>query len=400
MPQKKITVLSHFGWGMYRYRLEFLHELVRAGWDVTAIADWSDGHYEALVRAAGVHTRPIRLTRSRFDVFGDFRTVWQLFRLYRQLKPDVAQHFHTRPMLLGAVAARLARVPRIVNCVTGLGMLFSGRLNLLRRLSLPLYHLAFGGGVMAVFQNAEDRDRMLASGMIVPRQAFLIPGSGIDTGQLAPDPDVPPQDRNVVIMASRMLWSKGVRAFAEAAATLKPRFPHIRFILAGGLSAAYGMHNPDDVDEGWLRQAAAQGAVEWPGHVEPQAVEDLFRRAAAVVLPSYYPEGLPRCLVEAAAAGAPIVTTDMPGCRDAVIPGISGLLCPPHASRKLADAIAVILSDRDTVARMSAASRRLAVEKFDVRIIAGAFMAIYGAARPQHVLIEAINGNNRSCRNA
>src|ERR1700759_80225 len=118
MAPRKITVLSHFGWGMYRYRLEFLRELVRAGWQVTAIADWRDGPYEALVRAEGVNTQSMRLTRSRLDVFGDIRTVAQLYRLYRDVQPDVAQHFHTRPMILGAIAARLARVPRIVNCVT------------------------------------------------------------------------------------------------------------------------------------------------------------------------------------------------------------------------------------------------------------------------------------------
>jgi glycosyltransferase involved in cell wall biosynthesis len=375
MAPRRIAVLSHFGWGMYRYRLDFLRELVRAGWDVTAIADWSDGCYEELVRAEGVRTYPIRLTRSRFDILGDLRTVAQLLRLYRRLKPDVAQHFHTRPMLLGAIAARLAGVPRIVNCVTGLGMLFSGKLNHLRRWALPLYHLAFGGGVVAVFQNPQDLDRMVSSGMVAPDRAFLVPGSGVDTEALRPDPNL--QDRDVVVMASRMLWSKGVKEFAEAAQILKTRFPDIRFILAGGLSAAYGMHNPDDVDEDWLRRASAQGAVHWSGHLAPPAVEDLFRRAAAVVLPSFYPEGLPRCLMEGAAAGAPIVTTDMPGCRDAVLPGISGFLCPPHSSEVLAEAIAGILGDRDGAARMGAASRRLALEKFDVRKIAHAFDAIY-----------------------
>jgi glycosyltransferase involved in cell wall biosynthesis len=381
MAPRKITVVSHFGWGMYRYRLEFLRELVRAGWQVTAIADWRDGPYESLVRAEGVHTQSMRLTRSRLDVFGDIRTVAQLYRLYRDVKPDVAQHFHTRPMILGAIAARLARVPRIVNCVTGLGMLFSGELNLLRRLARPLYKLAFGGGIMAVFQNATDLERLVSAGIVTRDNAVLVAGSGIDTQALKPDPDLPPEKRDVVVMASRMIWSKGVEAFAEAAAILKPRFPHVRFILAGGVSKHYGMHASDDVGEEWLRKMAAQGAVEWPGHVAPEVVEDLFRRAAAVVLPSFYPEGIPRCLIEGAAAGAPIVTTDMPGCRDAVVPGVSGLLCTPRSAQQLADAIAAILSDPVVRARMSVASRRLAVEKFDVRAIAAVFLALYQQAR-------------------
>lgn len=380
MSAKKITVLSHFGWGMYRYRLEFLRELVRAGWQVTAIADWRDGPYEALVRAEGVQTQPIHLTRSRLDLFGDIRTVVQLYRLYRSVRPDVAQHFHTRPMILGAIAARLARVPRIVNCVTGLGMLFSGELNLLRRLSRPLYKLAFGGGIVAVFQNARDLESLVAAGIVARQNAVLVAGSGIDTQALRPDPDVPPEKRDVVIMASRMIWSKGVADFVDAAVLLKPRFPHVRFILAGGVSQYYGMHASDDVGEDWLRAAAARGAVEWPGHVAPAEVETLFRRAAAVVLPSFYPEGIPRCLIEGAAAGAPIVTTDMPGCRDAVVPGVSGLLCTPHSAQEVADAVAVILSDPAVRARMSVASRRLAVEKFDVRAIAAVFLGLYQGA--------------------
>lgn len=377
MQNKCITVLSHFGWGMYRYRLDFLCELVGAGWEVTAIADWSDGPYEALVRTRGVQTRSIRMARSRYDLPGDLRTIAQLFLLYRGLKPDVAQHFHTRPMILGAIAARLARVPKIVNCVTGLGMLFSGKWNRLRRRLLPLYRLAFGGDVVAVFQNDHDLDYMVANRLIARNRTHLVRGSGVDTEALKPDPGVKPKDRDVVIMASRMMWSKGVKEFVEAAEILRPRFPDIRFLLAGGLSAAYGMHNPDDIDEAWLKRATGRGAARWLGHLEPLAVETLFRRAAVVVLPSFYPEGLPRCLIEGAAAGAPVVTTDMPGCRDAILAGVSGLLCPPRSSEKLAQAIAEILADRDTAARMSAASRRLAVEQFDVRDIARAFVSIY-----------------------
>jgi glycosyltransferase involved in cell wall biosynthesis len=121
----------------------------------------------------------------------------------------------------------------------------------------------------------------------------------------------------------------------------------------------------------------ARGAVEWPGHVEPPALEDMFRRAAAVVLPSFYPEGVPRCLIEGAAAGAPIVTTDRPGCRDIVLDGISGHLCPPQDPQKLADAIGAILGTPGAVARMGLESRNLAVNVFDSRKVAAAFQRIY-----------------------
>jgi len=373
---KRIVVLSHFGWGMYRYRLDLLRSLRRDGWDVVAVADWSDG-YADLIRAEGIRIESISLTRSRFGVFSDLRTLLQLVRIYRRLKPDVAQNFNTRMTILGGIAARLAGVPKIVNCVTGIGIVLGGTLRWLRWLFLPLYHLAFGGRVVAVFQNSTDRERMIASHIVRPGQAFLIPGSGVDTDMLKPDPSLRPEDRDVVIMASRMVWSKGVREFVGAAEILKPRFPHIRFILAGGLSGDYGMHNPDDVDDAWMKAAVARGAVEWPGHVAPVALENLYRHAAAVVLPSFYPEGVPRCLIEGAAAGAPIVTTDTPGCRDIVIDGVSGYLCPPRSVERLADAIGTVLATPGAIAAMGAQSRRLAVETFDARKVSAAFEKIY-----------------------
>jgi glycosyltransferase involved in cell wall biosynthesis len=216
--------------------------------------------------------------------------------------------------------------------------------------------------------------------VIAPERAFLIPGSGVDTEALKPDPAVPAEARDIVIMASRMLWSKGVREFVGAAEILKPRFPNIRFVIAGGLSGAYGMHDPDNVDEEWLRSAVARGFIEWPGHVAPAQVEDMFRHAAVVALPSFYPEGVPRCLIEGAAAGAPIVTTDMPGCRDIVIDGVSGRFCPAKSAQGTAEAIAAILGTPGAVASMGAQSRRLAVEIFDSRKVSEGFERVYSGA--------------------
>jgi glycosyltransferase involved in cell wall biosynthesis len=377
VPGKKIVVLCHFGWGMHRYRMDLLRKLVGDGYDVTAIADWSDGNYEKSVRAEGVKTESISLTRAHLDPFADLKTLLRLIGLYRRLTPDIVQHFNTRTMLLGALAARFTGVPRIINCVNGVGIVMGGTMRAYRALFLPLYWLAFGGRVQAVFQNTDDQESLIAQGIVPRERTFHIPGSGVDTDLLKPDPAIPPEARDVVIMASRMVWSKGVREFVGMAEALKPRFPNIRFILAGGLSGAYGMNNPDDVDEAWVKTAVARGAVEWPGHVAPAELEALYRRAAVVTLPSFYPEGVPRCLIEGAAAGAPIVTTDTPGCRDIVIDGVSGHLCQPRSAEKLADAIGAILAVPGTVAHMGAESRRLAVAVFDAGKVSAAFERIY-----------------------
>ncbi|HEY1632444.1 MAG TPA: glycosyltransferase family 4 protein [Rhizomicrobium sp.] len=376
-PGKKIVVLTHVGWSMHRYRMDLLRKLVRDGYDVTAITDWSDGDYETQVLAEGVKTERISLTRARLDPLADLKTLFRLIGLYRRLKPDIVQQFNMRTALLGGVAARIAGVPRIINCVNGVGIVLGGTMRSYRALILPLYWLAYGGRVQAVFQNTDDQETLIAAGIVPRERTFHIPGSGVDTELLKPDPEIPPEKRDIVIMASRMLWSKGVREFVGAAEILKPRFPNIRFILAGGLSGDYGMHNPDDVDAEWMKQVVARGAVEWPGHVNPVDVEALYRRAAVVALPSFYPEGVPRCLIEGAAAGAPIVTTNTPGCRDIVIDGVSGHLVPPHSTEKLADAIGAILAVPGTVANMGAQSRALAVAVFDAGKVSAAFERIY-----------------------
>ncbi|HTQ14273.1 MAG TPA: glycosyltransferase family 4 protein [Rhizomicrobium sp.] len=373
---RKVVVAAHFGWGIFRYRLELARALVRAGYEVIAVADWSDGDYERQVRAAGIATESISLTRSRFGPLSDLRTLLQFVSLYRRLRPGAAFHFNARIYLLGGLAARIARVPVIVNGVNGIGIVLGGAMKKYANLYLPLYKAAFGGKVLAVFQNTSDRERMIEAGIVPRERTFHVPGSGVDTEALKPDPAVTPEARNLVVMACRMVWPKGVKEFVEAAELLKPRFPHIRFILAGGLSGDYGMRAPDDVPREWLRAAEARGAVEWAGHVEPAKLEDMFRHSAAVVLPSFYPEGVPRCLIEGAAAGAPIVTTDTPGCRDIVVDGVSGRLAPPRDSARFAEALAEVIATPETVGRMGAQSRKLAVDVFDANKISAAYEAI------------------------
>jgi glycosyltransferase involved in cell wall biosynthesis len=267
-----------------------------------------------------------------------------------------------------------------VSSVTGLGSGYFSERGWLSRGIRALYRAALAGRTFAVFQNGDDLARLVDAGIATPDRCALIAGSGVDTIALAPDPRVLTAERKEFLMVSRMLWSKGVRDFVDAARRVKARHPDMRFLLFGGSREDYGSKNPDFVPRAWLEAQSREGIVEWRGWTPPEEVERSMRRCAAVVHPSYYPEGVPRTLIEAAAAGAPIVTTDTPGCRDAVLPGVSGLLCPPRSPGALAAAMDRLAADPGLRASMGREGRRLAVARFDQRIVLDRLLEVYAEA--------------------
>ena len=211
-------------------------------------------------------------------------------------------------------------------------------------------------------------------------RTHLIAGSGVDTTRLAPEPEGSETMRDTFLMASRMLWSKGVGDFVAAARLVKPIYPDAKFVLFGGAQDDYGSRNPDFIERAWLDALNVERTVAWRGWTPPEIVEAAMRQAAAVVLPSTYGEGVPRSLIEAAAAGVPIITTDTPGCRDAVLSGASGFLCPANAPEELAAAMVKLLSRPELVRAMGAAGRRLALERFDQTHIVAQTLGVYAAA--------------------
>jgi glycosyltransferase involved in cell wall biosynthesis len=176
-----------------------------------------------------------------------------------------------------------------------------------------------------------------------------------------------------------MLWSKGVADFVEAARIIKPRHPSASFVLFGGSTEDYGSKNPDFIPKAWLEDLNREGVVAWQGFTDPALVERAMRSAGAVVLPSRA-EGMPRTLIEAAAAGVPIITTDTPGCHDTVVPGRSGYVCPPHPPERIAADMIELIEHPERWDAMGREARNLAVTMFDSRLIVDQMFAVYGRA--------------------
>jgi glycosyltransferase involved in cell wall biosynthesis len=320
--------------------------------------------------------RPLPLARRSVNVARELAALARLVRLYRDLRPDVAHHFTLECIVLGSLAAWLARVPAVVNAAAGLGSVFAGRSRRARLLQRPVSALlkwAFARSEV-ILQNPDDLECLVAAGVVAQTHAHLIRGSGVDVSRFAAAHPALAPGAGKVLFASRLLYSKGVADFVEAARRLRTRLPGASFLVAGkpdpGSLDAVSRHDL----ERWHREAA----VELLGHQDDMPA--LLAGVSLVVLPTYYGEGVPRILVEAAAAGLPLVATDAPGCREVVRHGENGLLVPPHDPQSLADAIAALLLDPARRAQMGERSRAIAVQTFAEDSVLRQTMAVYRIA--------------------
>jgi len=350
------------------HRLPLARAARAAGYEVHIAAAPCAGVKALRWEGFTVHTIP--LARHGMNPWRELVTLWSLYRLYRRLRPGVVHQVTVKPVLYGSIAARLARVSTVINAVPGLGYLFigDGRWSAWRRrLTLWGYRRALGRRTRVIVQNPDDRQLLLGARITEPENITLIRGSGVDLERFRPRP--PPAGPPVVMFASRLLRDKGVLEFVLAAKRLRARGVSARFVLVGDLDPSY----PGAITLNQVRRWQREG-MEWWGYREDMAV--VLKEASIVCLPSYR-EGLPKVLLEAAACGRPVVTTDVPGCREAVRHGTNGLLVPPRQAESLADALARLIVDPETRARMGRAGRVRAEAEFGVNRVAEQTLALY-----------------------
>jgi len=338
------------------------------------------------IRSHGFEHHVFPLGRKSLAPWSELRTFFALWALYRTLRPTLVHHVALKAVLYGTAAARLTGVPAIVNAVTGLGYLFCQRGlkgALLRALALLFFRPVLrASGIRVIFQNPDDQAEFEAAKVIHPGQAVLIRGSGVPMSRYLAARE--PEGTPVVLFASRMLWDKGVGEFVEAARILEARGVAARFVLAGGTDE----HNPKAVPSAELESWQRAGVVEWWGHRTD--MPEVFAKSAVVVFPSIYREGVPKVLIEAAACARPIVTTDMPGCREIVRNGLNGLLVPNRDATAVADAVQRLLEDPALRGRMGEAGRALVQGEFALEIVIRSTLDVYreqlGALLPDPAL--------------
>jgi glycosyltransferase involved in cell wall biosynthesis len=371
---KKILIVVNKLAYFISHRLPIAVAAQKAGYTVhVAYGDSvKKGECDSVLRDFELHFVPME--RGGTNPLADLCSGFLLWCLFRRLQPDLVHLVTIKPILYGGIAARLARVPAIVSAMAGLGFVFVERAGLktagLRSVVKPLFRWALGHPHQRlIFQNPDDRDRVLDITRVCSEQTQLIRGSGIDlaAGPFLPEPDGQP----IVVMASRLLRDKGVLEFVTAARWLRERDVSARFWLIGDIDSA----NPNSVTPQDLAAWQGEGVVECLGH--RLDVPSMYAQAHIVTLPSYYGEGLPKSLIEAAACGRAVVTTDMPGCRDAIEPDVSGLLVPARDVVALADALERLIRDTALRQAMGKAGRALAESEFGIEKVVAAHLQIY-----------------------
>ncbi|MEP6729706.1 MAG: glycosyltransferase family 4 protein [bacterium] len=371
MAKKRLLFVLNDASFFISHRLPIAVAARNAGFDVQLAAP-ADPKAAPVLAAEGIAVHPIVLDRRATNPLGELRVFLALYRLYRRLKPDVVHHVTVKPVLYGSIARSLAGGGAVINAVPGLGYLFLAQgiaASLRRALVERLYALALRGArTIAIFQNPDDLALFVERGLIDPARATLIRGSGVDLQHFAFHEETV-TERPIVVLPARMLRDKGVHEFVDAARILRSKFPAARFVLAGDADA-----NRSSISSDQLNAWNHEGVVEWWGQRTDMA--HVLRNAAIVCLPSYR-EGVPKALLEAAACGRAIVTTNVPGCREVVSHGENGLLVPPRDSRALAEALRVLLNDSEVRAQMGRAGRRRAEKEFDANSVVQRTLEIY-----------------------
>lgn len=366
----KIIIALNTAWNLHNFRTGLIRGLIDEGFEVIAVAPIDDyGHKLAEI---GCRYISLPMENHGMNPGTDLQLFLGYLRILKAERPSVFLGYTIKPNIYGSLAAHLLGIP-VINNITGLGRAFAGN----RWLSMfvsALYRMSLFPSAKVFFQNEEDRDEFLARRLVRPDKTGRLPGSGIDLHKFAFEP-LPSRHagRFRFLLLARMLWEKGVGVYVDAARLVKERYPDADCCLLGFVDGK----EAGAISALQMEQWVDEGIVRFLGHSDD--VRSELCEADCVVLPSYYKEGVPKSLLEAAAMGRPIITTDTTGCREVVDEGVNGYLCRPHDARHLAEKMMAMLSlSPEELSSMGKAGREKVAREFDERLVIGRYRdAIY-----------------------
>jgi glycosyltransferase involved in cell wall biosynthesis len=369
----RIALVANTDWYLFGYRLDFAKALQRAGHQVTLVSP--PGKYSPLFSSLGFDWSALVLSRKSYNLWEELASFLSLLKIYDKGDFALVHHFTVKLVIYGSIAGKLAKIPKVVNTITGLGFVFAGRSFLaraLRPIVLTLYKLALGN-TLVIFQNKEDKAFFEKKNLTAKAKTSLVPGSGVDLVKF-PSTDEPAGMPPRVVLAARLIWEKGVSEFVQAADLLANKGVLCEFTLVGDVD----LGNPSSIPQSEIEHWVNLGIVKWLGWQDN--MPDIYSSSHIVCLPSYYAEGLPKSLIEAAACGRPVVAANVPGSREAVQDGLNGFLVPPKNAAALAEALERLILSPELRRKMGKAGRKLVEDHFSVDKINQQTLALYGEA--------------------
>jgi glycosyltransferase involved in cell wall biosynthesis len=368
---KKLFIVVNVDWFFLSHRKEIALRAKDEGFKVTIITK-NSGH-RSVIEQLGLNFIDLPIKRTSQSLLSDLIAGHFLYKIYKKEKPDVIHHVGLKVVLLGGLVAKFLNSKGVVSAISGLGISFSeNQMNFIARsiLTLTLRSCHSSSKVKVIFQNEDDREIFLRNQIIDDSQSLLIKGSGIDLAEYYSTPE-PQSGKIKVILTARMIVEKGIFIFVDAANILKDKHKDkVQFLMCGGVD-----DNPKGISESQLIKMSDSEYIVWLGHRSD--VKELLRASHIVVLPSYYREGLPKSLIEAAASGRPIITTNSVGCKDAVIDGHNGFLIPVKDSEVLAKKLEILIEDSAMRYSFGKNSRRLAENKFSIDHVINMHLKVY-----------------------
>ncbi len=362
---------------LYLFRLPIMKALSEMGWQVYAIVP--EGDYCCKLEEEGITVVNYPIDRKSLNPFKEIRSVLEIAKVLKRVKPDILHTFTAKPNIYGVLAGKLAKVPFIVNTITGLGSFFiedSLKAKLVRKMILSMYRLTLRRANFVVFQNRDDYNYFLKMGLVDKGRATVIRGSGIDTDLWKPAERSKNNGVVRVITVGRLLKHKGIHEFLEVASKLKKIYgDKVEFTVVGSPDEG----NPYSIDIRYLDSFKEKGVIKHIDWLNPEELKRLMSNSDVFVLLSYR-EGLPRTGIEALSLGLPLVVSDTVGCREVVEEGQNGYLVDVRNTDSIANKLSILIEDRALREKMGAYSRKIAVKEYDVKKVIEKYIEIYNRA--------------------
>ena len=366
MTNQRVLIICSVSYSLLNFRKDFIQELIDKGFEVWCAGPDFQDEFVTELTAMGAQTVSFNLQRKGLNPIQDFKTVGELKRIMKDLKIDFVFAYTIKPVIYGSFAARQAKLP-MFSLITGLGYTFSGvslRSKLLGQISRLLYRRALRKNNVAIFQNKDDKQLFQDLGILPKhKEAFVVNGSGINIDRFRFKKPEEFNNGGTVnfIMVGRMMVEKGIELYLDAALYAQRKNANAKFHIVGGPPA-----NMKAMEQR-LQALHKDGVIVY--HGTNYDVRPFLTAADIFVLPTFYREGVPRSILEALSVGMPIITTDTPGCKETVVEGKNGFLVPPKQLDPILKAVDFFLENPERIEAMGKESRRLAEQKFDVRLI-------------------------------